>query len=253
MSVYPEVWGQRLPYDTSGQIDRGQYFGAALNFELAPGDIAVFAGEHLHGSEINTSDATRYVISGRITLQEPRFFSRKAYRYERSDQVEDDINRALMQVIKPVPNPVRRQLGRIRRAIFGAPRQHYYGHPETREIPPLDDTSGDFPQALQVEEDQQQFFFHASGFPNDGVKPLNRRYCVVKSGTGYYALARYCPHQHADLAAGYLEQGRLYCPWHNLAIDFRSGESACESLPNMASEPLEQDGERVFIPAGLMA
>ena len=35
----------------------------------------------------------------------------------------------------------------------------------------------------------------------------------------------------ADLANGWVENGEIVCPWHNLHIDPDTGASACRSLP----------------------
>jgi hypothetical protein len=50
--------------------------GPPLHFELAPGDILLFAGDHLHASEPNTTDQTRYVLTKRLSLGAPRYHPR---------------------------------------------------------------------------------------------------------------------------------------------------------------------------------
>lgn len=47
--------------------------GKPLNFEMEPGDILLFAGDHLHSSEPNTTDETRYVLTKRLSLGAPRY------------------------------------------------------------------------------------------------------------------------------------------------------------------------------------
>lgn len=47
--------------------------GKPINFEMEPGDILLFAGDHLHSSEPNTTDETRYVLTKRLSLGAPRY------------------------------------------------------------------------------------------------------------------------------------------------------------------------------------
>lgn len=44
-----------------------------MRFEMEPGDILLFAGDHLHSSEPNTTDETRYVLTKRLSLGAPRY------------------------------------------------------------------------------------------------------------------------------------------------------------------------------------
>jgi phytanoyl-CoA dioxygenase PhyH len=47
--------------------------GRPLNFEMEPGNILLFAGDHLHSSEPNATDETRYVLTKRLSLGTPRY------------------------------------------------------------------------------------------------------------------------------------------------------------------------------------
>ncbi len=47
------------------------------------------------------------------------------------------------------------------------------------------------------------------------------------------AFSRYCPHEGADLAGGYLRDGCIVCPWHNLPFSLKSGASPCQSLSQL--------------------
>ena len=267
MSVYPEVWPKRLPYDARGQIKRDQYYGRAINFELSPGDIAIFAGEHLHGSEINTTDKTRYVISGRLTLDEPNFFGREAYQYFRSDAVSDDIRNVPRAPWKKKPGPLRRSLGRLKRAVLGIEEKRYMGHPDTREILPLDDTSGSFPKRLEVREDDDGYSVALTALAAGEIRPLSKGYCLARTGSAVFAISRFCPHQGADLAAGYIEEDSLFCPWHNLRIELRTemqdhndagvdvsiGKTTCQSLADISTRELEILDDRIQVPGLFLA
>ncbi len=39
----------------------------------------------------------------------------------------------------------------------------------------------------------------------------------------YRAISDTCPHMGASLAAGYVEEGAVYCPWHAWRFDLESG------------------------------
>ncbi|HEX2093832.1 MAG TPA: phytanoyl-CoA dioxygenase family protein [Longimicrobiaceae bacterium] len=69
--VYPDVW--RQPMERAGQtVAPGQPLGVPVSFEMAPGDVLFFSGEHVHSSEINVTTKTRFVMSFRLTIRPPR-------------------------------------------------------------------------------------------------------------------------------------------------------------------------------------
>ena len=41
------------------------------------------------------------------------------------------------------------------------------------------------------------------------------------------ACERMCPHEQADLSAGHLLGGRLFCPRHAASFDLRNGQISC--------------------------
>jgi hypothetical protein len=72
MVVYPGVWGRPVAR-TTPTLPAPQHFGAPAVAELEPGDRARLRGEHLHASEINVTDETRYVLTVRFTASAPRY------------------------------------------------------------------------------------------------------------------------------------------------------------------------------------
>jgi hypothetical protein len=72
MVVYPDAWGRPVPRATP-TVPAPQRFGEPAVAELEPGDALVFRGEHLHASEINVTDETRYVLTVRFTPATPRY------------------------------------------------------------------------------------------------------------------------------------------------------------------------------------
>jgi hypothetical protein len=72
MLVYPEAWGRSVARSTP-TVPAPQRFGEPAVAELEAGDALVFRGEHLHASEINVTDETRYVLTVRFTPSAPRY------------------------------------------------------------------------------------------------------------------------------------------------------------------------------------
>ncbi len=48
-------------------------------------------------------------------------------------------------------------------------------------------------------------------------------FAVFAIEDGYGALDNSCPHSGASLAAGCLEDGRVFCPWHGWEFELRTG------------------------------
>jgi len=82
--------------------------------------------------------------------------------------------------------------------------------------------------------------------PVGGIVPVSDRVCVVRTGEGFFAVQRICPHAGADLANGYEESGRLLCAWHNLPFDPRTGQSPLESVRALAVYPMRQTGPQTY-------
>ncbi|MGK5733912.1 phytanoyl-CoA dioxygenase family protein [Streptomyces sp. URMC 124] len=72
---YPEAYRRPLRHDGHTLVP-GQRTGAPVDVELEPGDILLFAGDHLHASQPNSTDQTRFVITKRLCVGPPRYPSR---------------------------------------------------------------------------------------------------------------------------------------------------------------------------------
>jgi ectoine hydroxylase-related dioxygenase (phytanoyl-CoA dioxygenase family) len=71
MIVYPEMWDQSTAH-TGSTISREQTFvGQPIDLMMNPGDLLLFRGEHLHASELNFTQETRYATTARFTLKAP--------------------------------------------------------------------------------------------------------------------------------------------------------------------------------------
>ena len=46
-----------------------------------------------------------------------------------------------------------------------------------------------------------------------------------------YAINDLCPHRGASLSEGFLEDGKVFCPWHCFDFSLLTGE--CQTAPNL--------------------
>jgi nitrite reductase (NADH) small subunit len=54
--------------------------------------------------------------------------------------------------------------------------------------------------------------------------PVNGRMVgVFRVKDEYFAINDICPHMGASLSSGYMEEGRVMCPWHAWRFDVRDG------------------------------
>lgn len=63
----------------------------------------------------------------------------------------------------------------------------------------------------------------------------------------YYAISDTCPHRGGSLAEGFLDGGKVFCPWHCFDFNLKTGE--CGAVPSLRVQTYEVkiDGEDVFI------
>jgi nitrite reductase/ring-hydroxylating ferredoxin subunit len=68
------------------------------------------------------------------------------------------------------------------------------------------------------------------GLAPNSLKAVSRSLCAARTQEQIVVFSRFCPHQGADLSAGYVDGSTLHCPWHNLALDLQTGKSPCNTL-----------------------
>jgi nitrite reductase (NADH) small subunit len=85
--------------------------------------------------------------------------------------------------------------------------------------------------------------------PGSGKKiELGRREIAVFQFNGeFYAIDDFCPHRGAPLSEGFLEAGKVFCPWHCFDFNLQSGE--CTTVPSLRVETYEVkiEGNELFI------
>jgi nitrite reductase/ring-hydroxylating ferredoxin subunit len=63
----------------------------------------------------------------------------------------------------------------------------------------------------------------------------------------YYAVSDLCPHRGASLAEGFLDGGKVFCPWHCFDFNLKTGE--CATVPSLRVRIYEVKiaGEDIFV------
>ncbi len=63
----------------------------------------------------------------------------------------------------------------------------------------------------------------------------------------FFAISDMCPHRGASLAEGFLDGGKVFCPWHCFDFNLKSGE--CSTVPSLRVQTYEVKivGEDIYI------
>ena len=92
-----------------------------ITFDLAPGDMVLFHSHHLHGSELNRTEATRYVVSYRIALGRPRFPRGHYHAYRHAGLARGPLRAVATWPAMMQASYARSLARRAVRRLFGAP------------------------------------------------------------------------------------------------------------------------------------
>ncbi len=197
-----ELAGQR--FEPSGDLSDGEHVTEPMTFDLEPGDFILFHTDQLHGSALNRTDETRFVISYRMSFDRPHFPHGHYHTY-RSSRLAEGPLKGLAKL------PAMMQLSYVRSL----------GERAWRKIsPPRSKAPTPTPVAANLE-----------GLAIGEIRAVDETTCVARLGEDdYVGFSRRCPHRGADFANGFVSQGRIVCPWHNLAFDPATGSSPCQSL-----------------------
>jgi len=233
LTLYPESYDTDLA-NTGPYISADENPGKATTFDMAPGDVLLFHGDHVHGSEINVTDSTRHVISFRIVLEKPRYAHGHYHHYLYSPLasgplamfagipqnmawsfVKDGFRRTGRKVLSLLGKNTGPSLASARASVLA----HKSDHP-----------TGPFP---------------VSDLDDGMIHEYSDKICITKATDGsLVAFSRFCPHEGADLAKGVMQDGQVKCPWHNLSIDPQTGVSPCQTLKHLKTWPVEvRDGK----------
>ncbi len=70
--------------------------------------------------------------------------------------------------------------------------------------------------------------------------------CVANSQGELAAVDNVCPHRAGPLSEGWLEDGKVVCPWHAWAFDLKSGE-CLEERSQVKVYAVRREGDEVFV------
>lgn len=218
-----------------GYIQNGERLQKPLSFELEPGDAVLFLSNHLHGSELNRTDRTRYVISYRVTFGKPHYPHGHYHHY-----VHGGLAGGPWRALAGIPQNLqasffRYQWRRLRHKITGKGKMSgadsasvRNARPQTEPLPP------DGSIAL-------------SDFPVGTIRAASKSVCIARvEQNEFVAVSRYCPHSGGDLAAGWVDEGKVVCPLHSLTFDCQTGASPCTSLKPLRVYTCRVEGGRVY-------
>jgi nitrite reductase (NADH) small subunit len=85
--------------------------------------------------------------------------------------------------------------------------------------------------------------------PGSGIKVEigGNEIAVFHFNGGFYAIDDLCPHRGAPLSEGFLEDGKVFCPWHCFDFNLRSGESATVPSLRVKAYEIKIEGDDLFV------
>lgn len=213
---YPQQWGKEIPPPASLRcVDRDYPVGKPLRFTLQPGDALLFSGEHLHSSELNTTDETRCALTMRFSLTLPQgtYFNQWRSWYD---------SRWVFHRWKLLA--IWRSFFSYAHLGYRLKNQQKRWHSFKNRFFP-DKASADVSKTLQIPLNTD-----LTSLQPATIQVKDAHTCIVQTENGVAEFPRYCPHEGADLTQGYIEDGKLYCPWHSLAFELKTGSYNCSAF-----------------------
>ncbi len=229
LTLYPETYRSSLKHD-GPYISAGENPGAAVTFDMEPGDILLFHGDQVHGSEINMTDSTRHVISFRITLDKPNYINGHYHHYAWSP-----LAGGIMDKFAEIPQNMAWSFFRYKVVQVN------------RKIKELIGFKAKTNNKTKVENVVKKNI-PLSDFKEGVILPWSKAICVTRLDNGEIkAFSRHCPHEGADLAFGVLKDNQIRCPYHNLSMDPETGKTPCQSLKSLKVYPVDIKDDKVIV------
>ena len=238
LAIFTQDYGTEFAF-RDGYILPGAKLHQPLSVDLEPGDMLLFHSNHLHGSEINQTQSTRYVVSYRVAFGKPHYPHGHYHHYRHVGLASGPL-RWLAGVPQNLQRSfVRYQFRRLGYKLTGRGRMtgRDAAGPSQRDTPelaiPADGT-------IKLAE-----------FPVGSVRAVSKDVCIARLGErDFAALGRRCPHSGGDLACGWVEDGKVVCPLHSLAFDPKTGASACSAFKPQRVYACEVRDDRVSLRVG---
>jgi NAD(P)H-dependent nitrite reductase small subunit len=86
--------------------------------------------------------------------------------------------------------------------------------------------------------------------PRKGGKKIilnGRKIALFKVDGEIFAIQNSCPHQGADLAGGFVHQGKVHCPLHGWKFDVRSGAYDFNEMMKLRTYPVKVVDDQVYV------
>lgn len=213
LAIYPQGWDKKFTHNDRYQLWREQPLGAPFTFNLSPGDIILFHGEHLHASEINSTDETRFAVTIRFSLKRPKFVENKQWHPWFISTTFDTV---FEKVHKLISLPFKQMLYFWAQNLY---KKSWFRKDNHNNI---ESNKQAIRKLVQLE------------VPHDSsISVIDQQWISVQVDTERYRLSRYCPHEGADLSLGYMKDGKLFCAWHHASFDPKTGHAECPGLKNI--------------------
>lgn len=208
LTVFLKEYDETQSFTEKGSVTDEVALTQPVAFDLEPGDCILFHTDHLHGSELNRTNETRFVISFRVTLDKPHFPREHHHSYQYSGLASGPFRAfaTLPSILQP--SFARSGIRRAARRLFKHSAQPSRDKKNT-SVPAV------FADKLAVGD----------------IRAVDANNCVARLEDGQIvAFARRCPHEGADLAKGFVSDNHVVCPWHNVPFNLTSGASPCAAL-----------------------
>lgn len=199
MLIYPEIWGKNLPMEND-EIRSDQYLGKPVAIEMEPGDILIFHSNHMHASRINSTTETRVVLTNRICLEKPDYpDAARPQKYFKSSAFPQDMDMPNLFSQKGFVGSKSKNLNTgLSRALHKVATKAGF---DFRKMP--EETTNTI-NLSPVSRNELK-----STLAEGDLAVLDDKTCAAKVDGEVIAFRRQCPHQGADLALGFIEDGKF--------------------------------------------
>ena len=233
LTVYSGDYEDGHNHQESGNISDGEKLHKPLTFDMQPGDGVIFHTDHMHGSELNRLAETRFAISFRMSIDKPEFPNLHFHPYVYSGWEGAPVKSLALLPANAQASYVRSFAKRVQNKLLPS----LTSEPATPKAP-----------ATIGRKDGDTVRIALSEVPVGEVRGITAALCVARlSETEVVAVTRRCPHQGGDLANGWVDDGHIVCPWHNLPFDPVTGRSSCTTLPALRRVEAEVLGDEIVV------
>lgn len=226
--LYPQTFGRDVQPDPKSMYLRpGTPLPEPASLDLGTGDMLLFNPEILHATHLNIVDETRIAITTRINPGVPHFDPRAPFARTQWLQATD-IDAGRCDRTKTFPRELHLRM---------ANKQP----PDTRVVKSFD-VDGKLGDAFTRVCASEQLRAGELARANFGSQQV----LLMRGPQGVHAVSSRCPHLGLDLADGFYNEERLFCPGHGLVFEFATGESQCSEFRVRTFDVEEREGS-VFL------